>query len=91
MSLLLLHIITEYKLTLHNISLRLFRSVNTLNPKLKFKTILKQITIITESSVPLTFLRFAAKHCSIALTTLRRILTAIRSYMLHIPKSAKGN
>ena len=47
-----LHIITEQKLTLHNISLRLFRSVNTLNPKLKFKTILKQVTTTTERSVP---------------------------------------
>ena len=34
------------------ISLRLLRSVNTLNSKLKFKTILnKQITATTESSV----------------------------------------
>ena len=36
-----------------NISLRLLRSVHTLNSKLKFKTILnKQITTTTESSVP---------------------------------------
>ena len=38
----------------------------------------------------LTFLRFAAKHCSIA-QLFERFLSAIRSYMLHIPNCAKGN
>ena len=31
---------TVYVVTLHNVSLRLLRSVNTLNSKLKFKTVL---------------------------------------------------
>ena len=55
---------------LHNISLLLLRSVNTLNSKLKFKTILinksqlKKKALYLEAT--LTFLRFAAKQCSIA-------------------------
>ena len=56
--------------TLHNISLRLLRSVNTLNPKLKFKTILINKSQLLLKALyleaTLTFLRFAAKHCSIA-------------------------
>ena len=64
-----LHIITEYTSTLHNISLCLLRSVNTLNPTLKFKTILNKSQLLLKApylEVTLTFLRFAAKHCSIA-------------------------
>ena len=55
---------------LYNISLLLLRSVNTLNSKLKFKTILinksqlKKKALYLEAT--LTFLRFAAKQCSIA-------------------------
>ena len=52
--------------TLHNISLRLLRSVNTLNPKLKFKTILTDKSQLLLKALyleaTLTFLRFAAKH-----------------------------
>ena len=79
---------------LHNISLCLFRSVNTLNSKLKSKTILINKSQLLLKALyfeaTLTFLRFAAKHCSIS-STLRRSSSAIRSYMLHIPNSAEGN
>ena len=55
---------------LHNISLRLLRSVNTLNPTLKFKTILmNKLQLLLKAlylEATLTFLRFAAKHCSIS-------------------------
>ena len=54
---------------LHNISLRLLRSVNTLNPTLKFKTILmNKLQLLLKAlylEATLTFLRFAAKHCSL--------------------------
>ena len=57
-------------ITLYNISLRLLRSVNTLNSKLKFKTILINKSQLLLKALyleaTLTFLRFAAKHCSIA-------------------------
>ena len=59
--------------TLHNVSLRLLRSVNTLNSKLKFKTILinRESQLLLKSlhlEATWTFLRFAARHvhCSIA-------------------------
>ena len=72
-----------------NISLRLIRSVNTLNSKLKSKTILnKQVTTTTESSVSWSH-RNVPKVCRKTLlysSTLRPSLSAIRSYMLHIPK-----
>ena len=69
-----LHIITELTSDKHshfiNISLRLLRSVNTLNPKLTFKTILINKSELLLNALyleaTLTFLRFAAKHCSIA-------------------------
>ena len=55
---------------LHNISLRLLQSVNTLNSKLKFKTILIDKSLLLLKALyleaTLTFLKFAAKHCSIA-------------------------
>ena len=61
---------TVYVVTLHNVSLRLLRSVNTLNSKLKFKTILINKSQLLLKALyleaTLTFLRFAAKHCSIA-------------------------
>ena len=72
-----------------NISLRLLRSVNTLNSKLKFKTILnKQITATTESSVSWSHLNFPKVFSKTLLysSTLRPFLSAIRSYTLHIPK-----
>ena len=51
-------------------ALRLLRSVHTLNPKLKFKTILINKSQLLLKALyleaTLTFLRFAAKHCSIA-------------------------
>ena len=57
-------------MTLHNISLRLLRSVNTLNPKLKFTTILiKKAQLLLKAlylEATLTLLRFAANHCSAA-------------------------
>ena len=57
-------------LKLHNISLRLLRSVNSLTSKLKFKTILINKSQLLLKGLyleaTLTFLRFAAKHCSIA-------------------------
>ena len=50
-------------------SLRLLRSVNTLNPKLKFKTILINKSQLLLKALyleeTLTFLRFAPKHCLI--------------------------
>ncbi|CAH3019798.1 unnamed protein product [Porites evermanni] len=64
-----------------NISLRLLRSVHTLNSKLKFKTILnKQITTTTESS----------QTTALELNS-QPFLSAIRSYTLHIPNCAEGN
>ena len=68
-----------------NISLRLLPSVNTLNPK--------QSTTTTESSVPWSDFNFP-KVCSKTLLdsstlALRRFLSAVRSYMLHIPNSAE--
>ena len=90
-----LHIIIEQTFTLYNISLRLLRSVNIFNPKLKFKTILINKSQLLLKALyleaTLTFQRFAAKHCSIVQSTLRRFLSAVRSYMLHIPNSAEGN
>ena len=71
-------------------SIRLFRSVNALNPKLKFKTIL-----INKSQLLLKALYLeATKVCSKTLfdsSTLQRFLAAVRSYVLHIPNSAVGN
>ena len=53
-----------------NISLRLLRSVNALNSKLKLKTILiNKLQLFLKAlylEATLTFLRFAAKHYSIA-------------------------
>ena len=53
-----------------NISLRLLRSVNTLNSKLKLKTILiNKLQLFLKAlylEATLTFLRFAVKHYSIA-------------------------
>ena len=55
---------------LHNISLRLLQSVNHLNSKLKFKTILIDKSLLLLKALypqaTLTFLNFVAKHCSIA-------------------------
>ena len=55
---------------LHNISLRLLQSVNTLNSKSKFKTILIDKSLLLLKALylqaTLTFLKFVAKHCSIA-------------------------
>ena len=55
---------------LHNISLRLLQSVNILNSKLKFKTILIDKSLLLLKALypqaTLTFLKFVAKHCSIA-------------------------
>ena len=83
------------RINISDISLRLLRSVNTLNSKLKFKTILnKQITTTTESSVSWSHLNFSKVYCSKTLmysSTLRPFLSAIRSCMLHIPNSAEGN
>ena len=67
----------------------------SLNPNLKFKTILKRITTTTESSVPWSDFNFP-KVCSKTLldsSTLRRPFLSRYgvSYMLHIPNSAKGN
>ena len=68
---------------------QLKRSVNILNPKLKFKTILTNKSQLLLKALyleaTLTFLRFAAKLNSSA------VLTAVRSYMLHSPISAEGN
>ena len=54
----------------HNISLRLLQSVNTLNSKLKFKTILIDKSLLLLEALyleaTLTFVKFAAKHCSMA-------------------------
>ena len=62
--------LNKHIVTLHNVSLRLLRSVNTLNSKLKFKTILINKSQLLLKALyleaTLTFLRFAAKHCSIA-------------------------
>ena len=62
--------LNKHIVTLHNVSLRLLRSVNTLNSKLKFKTILINISQLLLKAlyfeVTLTLLRFAAKHCSTA-------------------------
>ena len=64
-----------------HISLRLLRSVHTLNSKLKFKTILnKQITTTTESSVPWSDLNFP-KVCS---NTLLESSTLSLSYQLYV-------
>ena len=80
--------------TLHNISLRLLRSVNTLKPKLKLKTILINKSQLLLNALyleaTLTFLRFAAKHCSIA-QLFSGSYHAVRSYMLHIPNCAERN
>ena len=58
----------KHIVTLHHVSLRLLRSVNTLNSKLKFKTILINKSQILLKALyleaTLTFLRFATKHCS---------------------------
>ena len=82
---------TEWTSTLHNISLRLLRSVNTLNPTLKFKTILINKSQLLLKALylgaTLTFRRFAARHCS----TAQLFGDSIRSYMLHIPNSTEGN
>ena len=55
---------------LHNISLRLLQSVNTLNSKLKFKTILIDKSLLLLKALyleaTLAFLKFATKYCSIA-------------------------
>ena len=78
--------------TLHNISLRSLRSVNTLNPNLTFKTILINKSQLLLKALyleaTLTFLRFAAKRCSIA-QLVRRFLSAVRNYMLHNPNAAE--
>ena len=62
--------LNKHIVTLHNVSLRLLRSVNTLNSKVKFKTILINKSQLLLKGLYLevtwTFLRFAAKHCSIA-------------------------
>ena len=62
--------LNKHIVTLHHVSLRLLRSVNTLNSKLKFKTILINKSQLLLKALyleaTLTFLRFAAKHCSIA-------------------------
>ena len=62
--------LNKHIVTLHNVSLRLLRSVNTLNSKLKFKTILINKSQLLLKALyleaTLTFLRFAAKYCSIA-------------------------
>ena len=62
--------LNKHIVTLHHVSLRLLRSVNTLNSKLKFKTILINKSQLLLKALyleaTLTFLRFAAKHCLIA-------------------------
>ena len=71
-----------------NISLLLLRSNNTLNSKLKVKAILinKSLLLLTARylEATLTFLRFAAKHRSIA-----ELLLILINHMLHILNSAK--
>ena len=73
----------KHIVTLHHVSLRLLRSVNTLNSKLKFKTILINKSQLLLKALyleaTLTFLRFAAKHCSIAQLFGGLFLAAIRS------------
>ena len=85
--------LNKHIVTLHNVSLRLLRSVNTLNSKLKFKTILINKSQLLLKALyleaTLTFLRFAAKHCSIA--QLFGDSYQLYGAMLHIPNSAEGN
>ena len=86
--------LNKHIVTLHNVSLRLLRSVNTLNSKVKFKTILINKSQLLLKGLYLeatwTFLRFAAETL-LDSSTRRQFLSALRSYMLHIPNSAEGN
>ena len=81
--------LNKHIVTLHNVSLRLLQSVNTLNSKLEFKTIL----INKSQQLPWSDLNFPNVCSKILLdsSTLQQFLSAIRSYMLHIPNSAEGN
>ena len=62
--------LNKHIVALHHVSLRLLRSVNTMNSKLKFKTILINKSQLLQRGLYLeatcTSLKFAAKHCSIA-------------------------
>ena len=64
-----------------------------MNPTLKFKTIvIKKSQLLLKAlylEATLTFLRFAAKHCSIA--QLLGHSYQLYGAMLHIPNSAEGN
>ena len=86
--------LNKHIVTLHNVSLRLLRSVNTLNSKVKFKTILINKSQLLLKGLYLevtwTFLKVCSKTLLDSLT-LRRFLSALRSYMLHIPNSAEEN
>ena len=86
--------LNKHIVTLHNVSLRLLRSVNTLNSKVKFKTILINKSQLLLKGLYLEVTWTFLKVCSKTLldsSTLRRFLSALRSYMLHIPNSAEGN
>ena len=86
--------LNKHIVTLHNVSLRLLRSVNTLNSKVKFKTILINKSQLLLKGLYLevtwTFLKVWSKTL-LDSSTLRRFLSALRSYMLHIPNSAEEN
>ena len=65
-----------------------------MNPKIKFKTILINESQLLLKALYLEATLTLAKVCSKTLldsSTLRRFLAAIRSYMLNIPNSTKGN
>ena len=86
--------LNKHIVTLHNVSLRLLRSVNTLNSKVKFKTILINKSQLLLKGLYLVVTWTFLKVCSKTLldsSTLPRFLSALRSYMLHIPNSAEGN
>ena len=86
--------LNKHIVTVHNVSLRLLRSVNTLNSKVKFKTILINKSQLLLKGLYLEVTWTFLKVCSKTLldsSTLRRFLSALRSYMLHIPNSAEGN
>ena len=86
--------LNKHIVTLHNVSLRLLWSVNTLNSKLKFKTIpinkSQQLLKGLYLEATWTFLTFAKKTL-LDSSTLRHFLSATGSYMLHIPNSTEGN
>ena len=86
--------LNKHIVTLHNVSLRLLRSVNTLNSKVKFKTILINKSQLLLKGLYLEVTWTFLKVCSKTLldsSTLRRFLSTLRSYMLHIPNAAEGN